>query len=360
MGNTNRYVTGMILAAAIIAFGGFFFLRGAVRTIKNSDFDMSYSMPRPKSALYNFFFGLEGREIERTEINPFKDKKADAKKLPDAKNAAKIDPKVQAQEAAKKAAQQKAAAAAAAAVKKPEVKVNVVNAAPSAPLQSGDLNPNTQVQTSGYVGGPVAGAAQTGEGKKDTLSAAQWRALVVGQPTRENVTKLITAFNNKEVDSNTLHLIMNDLMQSSNADTQSMGLYIGQSIPSLKSFSVISMNYDKLDANNKKAADTILMSYMQNSKLSILAMALQSEDNQVVTHAAQVMVTGLEQAKGGQNNSNNGSVRTDGGRGVVASGTKNSYTQFVSIFQNLVKSGDSTVAGLAQNALTQIQSLSNT
>lgn len=357
MGNTNRYVTGMILAAAIIAFGGFFFLRGAVRTIKHAEFDMSYNMPRPKSALYNFFFGLEGREIERTEINPFKDKKAEAKKLADAKNAAKIDPKLQAQEAAKKAAQQKAAATAAAAAKKAEVKVNIVNAAPTSPLQSADLNPNTQVQSGAGAVVPAAAAAVPGEGKKDTMSAAQWRALVVGQPTKENVAKLITAFNNKEVDSNTLYMIMNDLMQSSNSETQTMALFIGQSVPSLKSFSVVSTNYDKLDANNKKTADSILMSYMQGSKLSILAMALQSEDSQVITHAAQVMVSGLEQAKGGQNN---GSVRTDGGRGVVASGTKNSYTQFVSIFQNLVKSGDSTVAGLAQNALTQIQSLSNT
>lgn len=358
MGHTNRYVTGMILAAAIIAFAGFFFLRGAVRTVRHADFDMSYNMPRPKSALYNFFFGLEGREIERTEINPFKDKK-DAKKLPDAKNAAKIDPKAQAAEAAKKAAQQKAAATAAAVQKKPEMKVTINNAAPTAPLVSGDLHPETQTQSGGGIGAmPTAQANANNQAKADTLSAAQWRALVVGQPTKENVSKLINAFNNKEVDANTLYLIMNDLIQSSNTETQAMALVIAQAVPSLKSFSTVSTNYDKLDATNKKTADTYMMSYMSGSKLSILALALQSDDNQVVTHAAQVMVAGLEQAKNGQNAG--GTRANSGGRGVVASGTKNTYSQFVSIFENLTKSGDSTVAGLAQNALTQIQSLSNT
>ncbi len=354
MGQTNRYVTGMILTAAIIAFAGFFFLRGAVKTVRHADFDMSYSMPRPKSALYNFFFGLEGREIERTEINPFKDKK-DAKKLSDAKNAAKIDPKAQAAEAAKKAAQQKATAA----QRKPEMKVTINNAAPTAPLASGDLNTEHQTQSGGAIGAmPTARANTNYQAKTDTLSAAQWRALVVGQPTKENVSKLVNAFNNKEVDANTLYLIMNDLIQSSNTETQAMALVIAQAVPSLKSFSAVSTNYDKLDANNRKAADTYMMSYMSGSKLSILALALQSEDSQVVTHAAQVMVTGLEQVKNGQNAG--GTRASSGGRGVVASGTKNTYSQFVSIFENLTKSGDSTVAGLAQNALTQIQSLSNT
>lgn len=357
MDNTSRYVTGMILAAAIVILGGYFFLRGAVRTVKHADFDMSYNMPRPKSALYNFFFGLEGREIERTEVNPFKDKKAtDTKTAAKGKNVPKIDPK---KDAAKKAADTKAATTANAA-KKAEVKVNVVESGHADPLKSGALDPNAQAAPQG--GAAANNAANTGaagDNNNETMSAAQWRALVVGQPTKENVMKLIAAFNNKEVDANTLYLIMSDLMQSSNAETQSMGLLIGQSVPSLKSFSIVADNYDKLDANTKKSADTYMATYMQGSRLSILALALQSEDTKVVTHAAQVMVNGLSQVKSGQTGTAGG-TRTDQGRGVVASSSGNSYAQFVSIFQNLAKDSDATIAGLAQNALTQIQSLSNT
>ena len=180
--------------------------------------------------------------------------------------------------------------------------------------------------------------------------------MVLGQPTKENVMKLVTAFNNKEVDAHTLYLIMSDLMQSSNSETQGLGLSIAQSIPSLRSFSIVADNYDKLDAANKKTADTYMMSYMQGSKLSVLALALQSDNIEVVTHAAQVMVSGLEAVRKGQKSD----VRTDTGRGIVSSSSGSAYSQFVSIFQNLLKSSDSTVASLAQNALTQIQSLSNT
>lgn len=353
MGNTNRYISGMFLAFSIIIFGGFYFFHGNLRTIrKNAEFDLSYSMPRPKGSLYNFIFGLEGREIERKEINPFKDKLAAAKNKTGVAGVRKDLPKID----AKKVAPAKPAVAAV--QKKAEVKVNIVSAEPQKPLTSGRTA--EEAVPSGGLTPPVTTVSQGhGEAKKenDTLSAAQWRALVLGQPTKENVMKLISAFNNKEVEPTTLYLIMNDLMQSSNPETQGLGLMIGQNIPSLKSFSIVSDNYEKLDATTKKNADAYLMSYMQGSKLAILALALQSTDTQVVARAAQVMVAGLEQAKNGQGPT---SMNRDDGRGVAASNTAKTYTQFISIFQNLIKSSDSNVAGLAQNALTKIQSLLNT
>lgn len=355
MGHTNRYVTGMILAAATVVFGGFFFLNGAVKTIRHSEFDMSHSMPRPKSALYNFFFGLEGREINRQEINPFKGKTAKTEAAGVRKEVPKIDPKKQA------AALKPVLPIPAPIIAKGEVKVNIVNASPESTLPaSNDVAAEAPAQGSVQVQNTIVNA-QGGEAQtdKDTMSAAQWRAMVVGQPTKANVMKLITAFNNKDVDAAALYMIMNDLMQSSNAETQGLGLLIGQSIPSLRSFTIVSSNYDKLEATVKKSADAYMATYMQPSRLSILAMALQSDDSQVVVHAAQVMVAGLEKVKSGQAPANDGN-RYDTGRGVVAASTGKSYTQFVSILQNLVASGDSSVVALAQNALTQIQSLSNT
>jgi hypothetical protein len=357
MGQANRYVTGMILAAAIVIFGGFFFLRGAVRTVHNAEFEMSYNMPRPKNALYNFFFGLEGREIDRKEVNPFKEKEGTTKAAGIRKDAPKIPA------AAKTAAAQKAAAKAViAAPAGPKVIVNAATPAAESTRSSGEISENNtqggaNVMTTSYPGAAQAGA--DADKDKDIMSGAQWRSLVVGQPTKENVMKLVAAFNSKEVDAGTLYLIMGDLMQSSNAETQSQGLLIGQNVPSLKSFAIVSENYDKLDASVKKNADEYLAGYMQSSKLGILAMALQSENSQVVYHAAQAMVTGLTKVKSGQGTVTGG-TRLDSVRGVVASSTGKSYSQFVSILQNLVTTGDSSVVPLAQSALTQIQALPNT
>ncbi len=356
--NTNRYATGVILSAMVVFFGGFVFIHGVFTAARsNAEFDMSYSMPRPKKALYNFFFGLEERELEYKEINPFKDKTAGGKAKTAGVGSHKDLPKIDTKKTdAKKAAQKNATTTV---PKKTEVKVNIINADPQSPLVAGRASVEESIQTGGASAQGLA-IAQAGVGVKravDTLSAAQWRSLVLGQPTKENVMKLIAGFNNKEVDSSTLYQIMNDLMQSSNTETQGLGLMIGENIPSLKSFSIVSDNYEKFDATTKKSADMYFMTYMQSSKLEILALALRSNDSQVVSRAAQVMVAGLEQVKSSQNT---GAGRYDSGRGVVASNTSKSYTQFVAIFQDLVKSPDSTLAGLAQNALTQIQSLSNT
>lgn len=359
MESTNRYLTGMILATAAVMFGGFTFLRGAVKTYGPLDPDISYSMPRPKnkSALYTWLFGLEGREIKYNEVNPFKDKKdaatiagAKASVRKDQKGAPKIDPK--------KAVKDARANTPIAAPKAPEVTVNVVNANPENSVRgTADVNGG---MTPGAVSAPLGNAAAAPAGgdnspqELDGMSPAQWRALVVAQPSKENVKKLIEAFNKKEVDANTLYLIMNDLLQSSNADSQNAGLLLAQEVPSLKSYSAVAVNYDKLNTANKAKADTYFATYMQVSRLPVLAMALKSTDPVVVQHAVQTMVTGLQKVKPGT-----GTPDNRPSRGVVSTARPNVYAQFIPILQSLIQGSDSSVAGLAQSALTQIQGLSN-
>jgi hypothetical protein len=348
MEQANRYLTGMVLAILAIVFGGFYFLRGAVKTVQQIDPDISYSMPRPtKNAIYRFLFGLEGREVEYKEIDPFKGKKKVSKDSlrKDQKTAPKIDPK--------KAVAKTQTPNPAAAPKKPEVKVNVVNDGPAANGLRGSGDADGGVQSIPISQIQTRAANPNANQDPETLSPAQWRALVVGQPTKENVAKLIDAFNKKEVDADTLYLIMNDLFHSSNAETQGQALTIAQQIPSLRSFTVVADNYDKLDNSVKGNADKYLLTYAQGSRISILALALQSSDSQVSVRAAQVLNAGLAQAKPGTD----GTVRP--GRGVVASGQNNAYKQLIPILQNLTKGSDATLAGLAQNALTQIQALSN-
>ena len=354
MESTNKYLTGMILATAAVAFGGFSFLRGAVKTYDQVDPDISYSMPRPKSALYTLLFGLEGREIQYKEKDPFKNQKQNAAAgkssiRKDKKDVPKIDPKKIAK-----------AATPFAAPKKPEVKVNVVNSAPADPsiASAGAAHPDSAGPgaVANAQAAVAAAAAQDAVRKNaETLSAAQWRALVLGQPTKENIAKLVEAFNRREVDVNTLYQIMNDLMQSSNTETQSAGLLLAQAIPSLKSFSVVAENYEKLSAPGKLAADVYFLTYMQTSRLPILALALKSSETVVAHRAAQVMVAGLASIKNPA-----GKADPRSGRGVVASGgTTSVYSQFIPILQQLIQGGDSSIAGLAQNALSQIQGLPN-
>lgn len=361
MSSTNRYVTGMFLVAAMILLGGFYLLRGASRQVQQAEFDLSYSMPRPKSALYNFFFGLEGREIDHQEINPFKGKKNEAS--PKAGGLRKDAPKIPA--AAQKGpipAKKAPVKTAAASQQKAEVQINVVDS--SRPQEGGEAgtgsgpgsNAGQNTANNKYGNGPQT-IDTTATNNREQLSGAQWRALVVAQPTKENVAKLIAAFNNKEVDASTLYLVMNDLMQSSNPETQGLGLMIGQEVPSLKSFSITAENYEKLDTSMKAQADTYLLTYMQQSRLGILALALQSENNQVVYHATRTMVVGLDKVK---NSSKDGARSVS--RGVVASSNNNNkvYSPFVAILEKIIATGDSSVVPLAQNALTQIQALSNT
>lgn len=356
MEGSQKYLTGMIIAIVAIACGGLSLLRGAIKGVTPNEPDISYTMPRPKKGpLYTLLFGLEGREVQYKEVNPFKDKVAKDQKNTakgsvrgDQKNAPKIAKKDGVVKNAK-------AGVPIPAPKKPEVKVNVVNSdtggGQSGARNSDGLNPLYANSNPNLPSAPVSpDVAKTNEG---ALSPAQWRSLIVAQPTKENIAKLVEAFNGKEVDTNTFYLIMNDLLQSSNTDTQSAGLTLAQSVPSLKTFTVLNENYDRLSNTNKASADKYFLTYMQTSRLPILAMALKSSDASVVHRAALVMVTGLAQVK-----DTPGSKDNRPARGIVAS-RDNTYSQFIPILQQLIQSSDSSVAGLAQSALSQIQGLSN-
>jgi hypothetical protein len=363
MKSTDRYVTGLFLTAAIVVFSGCYFLRGlmnSVHTVESQE--VNYNMPRPKSALYNFFFGLEGREIQRKEIDPFKDKQSSTSTA--GGSVRKADAKKDATKAAAAKATVAKNAAAAAAHKKPEVKVNVIPKDEKNGLSAtaDGVNPRPAASAAAAMAQAMnaAGAMPVADDDKVRLSPSQWRSLVVGQPTKENVAKLIAAFNEKEVDAGTLYMIMNDLEQSSNAETQVQGLTIAQQVPSLRSFTVTSSNYDKFDATVKRSADAYFLSYMQPSRLPILAMALQSEDNSVVHRAAQVMVTGLRTVKSGGAVADASSRPGRGVSGLMNPPAKTSYANFIPLFEHLEKNSDSTISGLAQNALTQLQALSNT
>lgn len=353
MERSHIYIIGMVAAAVAITAGGLSLLRGAVKNYSQSDPEIAYSMPRPsRGPLYTLLFGLEGRDVKYKEVNPFSDKVGTA-----ATSGAKQSVRADQKNAPKIAADKKAKALAKAstpipAPQKPKLEVSIVN-------ENSATNAKSDLPAPEVTPGRVAQPTQTvtpqdgTKANEGTLSPSQWRALVLGQPTKENIGKLVEAFNKKEVEADTLYLILNDLLQSSNSETQVAGLWLAQSVPSLKSFSTLADNYDKVTGANKKFADTYFLSYMQTSRLPILAMALKSTDAITVQRAVQVMAVGLQQVKNDPSRENRPS------RGIISNGGSNAYTQFIPILQQLIQSPDSSVSGPARSALTQIQGISN-
>ncbi len=336
----------MVGLAVVVAGGLSYLLKTPVRQAM-SEIDMIYEMPRPRS-FFASLFDLGDREISRSYVNPFNNKEIEknaAEKKAEIPGPAKKKQVAQKPKANKKKSQ--------VAAKKKNVDVQIVEADETSPILGGGDS---------IAGGPLRPTSNdsVGNGKdpkaseqgvNNTLSGAQWRALILAQPNRDNVNKLLQAYSVQEVDDGTFYTIVTDLLRDNKNENQALGLYAVNSIYSFKSFSVVSQYYDQLSVENQSTAQSYLMSYAVTSRFGHLMAALQSQQVTTVEAAAEVIMQGYIKAQNGEKPTIDPRLsRIDGNKNVAAD-----YSRFIPIFQQLAKSQDNFISSLAQSALNQIQ-----
>ncbi|MGZ3770759.1 MAG: hypothetical protein ACXVCP_06215 [Bdellovibrio sp.] len=332
--------------AAIMVMGLGYILKDPVRSVlAGTDTDIVYEMPRPKRSFLAALFDLGDREIERKYVNPFsKPKKKEDKKPTGTAGIAPAPTKPVAQQkpVKKKTVDNKA---------KKKVDVQVVGNDPT--KKSDDdmfWNENGAAQQH-YADADAGGAVHDQKDKKNTLNANQWRALIMAQPTKENVAKLVEAYNQKEVDDQTFYTIVTDLLRNNKSEVQSYGLAALKSVYNEKSFAVTAKYYDQLSPELQPQAHNYLLSYGVSGRLPFLISALQSSDADVVEAAAQVVMDGHKKAKGGTN----AIVDPRASRGDVMLNTVSTYSKFIPVLQHLTQSQDANIASLATTVLNEIQ-----
>ncbi|QLY26009.1 hypothetical protein [Bdellovibrio sp. KM01] len=335
-----------IIAVAIVLIGGVgnLFKAPVQRALQTSE--LSFEMIRPKSILAALF-DLGGREVSRSYVNPFGNKKPTEA----AKTTPNTEDKTKSAAATTKTAQKKAEDKKDQ-DKKPEVSVRVVDGNPTFKAGADDIS------TGNGAGGSVAtgAGAAANDGKKagtdkDSMTAAQWRNLVLGQPTKENVNKMVVAYMDKELNDAEFYGIVKELLQNSNSETQALGLSAASSFYSSTAFNTVASGYKSYSTENQTKAMAYLLGFANAGRLSALASSLRSSDEEVVSLAAEVVVKGYNSAK-------EGTVSSQGNRsrGDAFENSLKNYTQFVTIFKELQSSTNSEIASLAGTALSQIQS----
>nr|WP_295904813.1 hypothetical protein [uncultured Bdellovibrio sp.] len=343
MSFTDKKLEMSILGLTLVMVAGLsYVLKSPVQSVLNEVQDVIYEMPRPKNSFLAALFDLGDREVSRKYVNPFAKKKEEAKKTAEAKKpVAPVAPKAVAQ---KKNAEKKAEDP------KKSVDVQIVGADTKVTWgEDGFMNgggSNSRVENVVNDSSPDKNPQQQA---KNNLSGDQWTALLRAQPTKENVAKLIQAFENKEIDDQTYYAIVTDLYRSNKSETQALGLVAAKAAYNVKSFSITAQYYEQLAPEVQTQAHAYLMSYAVTARLPILASALGSANADVVETAAQVVLEGYRKAKEG--------TPTDprNSRGDVTTSSVASYSKFIPIFQQLAQSSDPAIKSLADTALSQIQ-----
>lgn len=329
----NKLELGVVLLAVVMT-GGMMRLFGFSTETSNQEVpEISYEMPRPKDDIAGEF-ALNGREIDRRHVNPFG-------------AAKKVEPKKDMKPAKVAAAPKKAAKPATSEggyfLRKKSADFNVVQK----DNRGMGENPFEGTAPKPDAYNPKRAVADTENADKDSdvLSPAQWRALILGQPTKANVDKMVEALQKGKTDEATFDSVMTDLLKSQKKEEQGLALYGLSRVPTAKSFAVVAKEYDGLSTEIKPAAQQFLTSYSSAGKRPALKQALQSSDETVAYKAAQVVLNSLQ---------NGGTVTTTDprqSRGQNVATTASSYTGFASIFQGWAASSNPTLQGIASQIL---------
>ncbi|NUN04392.1 MAG: hypothetical protein HUU57_01405 [Bdellovibrio sp.] len=310
--------------------------------------EIIYEMPRPKNSFLAALFSLGDREISRTYKNPFVKKKADDKK------AAEVAKATPAKSVAAKKTEPKKIAKKDDKNAKKKVEVAVVGGvdekkwSAEAELSGGSFGGTGQVA---YNETGANNKNPTTLQDKNDMSGAQWRALLAAQPTKENVAKLLQAYEAKDIDDQAFYTIVTDLYRNNKSEVQLLGLAAVRAVYNVKSFSLTAEYYDQLAKDVQPQAHAYLLTYAVTPRLPILAAALKSSNSNVVEAAMEVVLLGHKNAMSGVN------LNTDprNARGDVQTNSVSGYAKFIPIFQQLALSSDPAIAGLANTALSQIQ-----
>ncbi|QDK39009.1 hypothetical protein [Bdellovibrio sp. NC01] len=343
----KKFEMAIFTLVAVLVGGLGYLMKSPVQAVL-ANAELVYEMPRPKSFLAALFgLGLEDREIDRKYVNPFDKKKADdKKKTADAKDAKK--PAAPAQVAAKKADAKKADAA-----KKPSVDVKVVGADSHNGLTGSDIANGADGAGAGAIANnnvANTGAANDPANDENTLSGAQWSALLSAQPTKENAYKMVTAFVAGKLDAASFYSIVNGLLKSTKSDTQAVGLYALSPVYTTQGFTVVAENYSLLATANQNTAMSYMQSYGTKNASGALVGALKSNDTDVVTLASQVIV------KAYQTKSISDPRNTRGDVVSTSTPTAETYKPYVDALTQLRAAGGE-IGDIASQALSQMQSV---
>jgi|GEM_PF-2578152 len=190
--------------------------------------------------------------------------------------------------------------------------------------------------------------------EKEVLTADQWKSLILSQPTRENVQRLVEAFQKNEIDLESYLQIAEVLIQDNSEEKKRIGIWALTATSSVQSFSLAVKLSSTQNADNQKILKDYLFSYNRPQALGSLEQALRSPDIQVRSLAAQIITEAIDKIKAGESLFSNAS-RSQRPEGSTVSSLA-VYRRLVPTLQWLVSNPNSGLLQWAQGLLSQLQS----
>ena len=198
------------------------------------------------------------------------------------------------------------------------------------------------------------------EANPDKLTAAEWKSLILAQPTEANVQKMIKAVNTGGIEVDTYLEISEALIKDNSQDKRRMGVWALTSIYRHEAFTSAAHLAAETDATTKKLLIDYMYNYNRAQTLGIFDHVLKASDTVAAAAAAEAISKAIQNIQSASNQ--NGSQR-NGSRnssGSVQQLTMSSYKRLIPTLQFVVAKNLNNLSQWAQTLISQLQTIATT
>jgi hypothetical protein len=346
--NTKWFAAGFTMLIIMLLFSVTQFLHTAHNSTSLEDF-LNVSMPRPVKE-FILGFSLEGRTVIR-EIE------AGISAIPELK---KVDPKPKGSTTkaiADKGQKAKAAVSTRAQLneqRRQAFQARVIEQAEryrqslrtqSSPYADYETEYNVYRDTKSQSGGDETSPDKE---KHDKKTAAEWKSLILSQPSEANVQKMMKALPAGEIDLETYLEISETLIKDNSQDKRRMGVWALTAVYKQEAFVLASHLVGDTDSATQKLLNDYMYNYNRSQTLGILDLVLKSQDTIAAAAAAQSITRAIQTLKSQQSSGSHTG-------GTVQQLSLNSYQRLIPTLKFVIAKNLNNLSQWAQNLLSQLQ-----
>ena len=196
-----------------------------------------------------------------------------------------------------------------------------------------------------------------GQKNKNKKTYAQWRALLISQPTRENVALVVEAYKKNEITLDEYQALSQELVSQADPTVKGIGLLALRSVPSLQSFSQMVHIQNQLSTANQAYVEQAYLTYLQPQNIGVLNQALLTQDKTLILKSLNLLGINLQKYHQGDYTSFVDSrYRRDNGSSAISIAT---YRALLPALTTLSASQDQSLSALAQQVANLIQTSNN-
>lgn len=195
--------------------------------------------------------------------------------------------------------------------------------------------------------------------KSNTKTSAEWKSLILTQPTDANISLMIKAYADSGIDAETYLEISESLIKDNSQEKRKMGLRALTGVYRQEAFTLASHLVLETDTPSQKILNDYMYSYNRSQTLAILDQVLKSSDVVAATASAQAITKAIQSIKATTGNNQAASGRGDRASHVQQL-TLSSYQRFIPTLKIVVSKNLNNLSQWAQNLLSQLQSSTTT